>query len=111
MNRKQIAISAVLIAFLAQDAYALYLYGYLGFFRMVLANVAGIATMVDLTVALVLIAVWMSEDARQHNLSALPYLVVTVALGSAGPLLYLIRRFGAAPVDNPTAFAPRALHN
>src|SRR5260370_10910481 len=73
MNRKQIAIVAVLIGFLSQEAYVLYLYGYVGFLRMVLANPAGIAAAVDLTIALVLIAIWMSEDAQQHKISTLPY--------------------------------------
>ena len=110
MNRKQIAIVAVLIAFLSQDAYVIYLYGYVGFFRMLLANPAGVAAAVDMTIALVLIAIWMSEDAQQRKISALPYLLVTVALGSAGPLLYLVRRFADRPDENPV-LAARALHN
>ena len=93
MNRKQLALSAALIVLLAMDAYSVYLYGYIGFFRMVVANFAGVTAFVDLLVALVLIIVWMGEDARQRNVSAIPYLVLTIALGSIGPLLYLIRRF------------------
>jgi hypothetical protein len=107
MNRKQIA---VLIAFLSQDAYVIYLYGYVGFFRMLLANPAGVAAAVDMSIALVLIAIWMSEDAQQRKISALPYLLVTVALGSAGPLLYLVRRFADRPDENPV-LAAGALHN
>lgn len=101
MNRKQIAIVAVLVAFLAQDAYVIYLYGYLGFFRMLLANAVGVNAAVDLIIALTLIAVWMSEDAKQRGISSLPYLLVTVALGSVGPLLYLARRFSNRPYNNP----------
>jgi hypothetical protein len=93
MNRKQLALSAALIVLLAMDAYSVYLYGYIGFFRMVVANFAGVTAFVDLLIALVLIIVWMGEDARQRNVSAIPYLVLTIALGSIGPLLYLIRRF------------------
>ena len=93
MNRKQLALSAALIVLLAMDAYAVYLYGYIGFFRMVLANFAGVTAFVDLAIALVLILAWMGDDARQRNVSAIPYLVLTLALGSIGPLLYLIRRF------------------
>ena len=103
MNRKQLALSAVLIAFVAQEAYAIYLYGYLGFFRLMFANFATITAMVDLVIALTLVIVWMGDDAEQRKVSALPYLVITLALGSVGPLLYLIRRFSdrterAAPV-------------
>ena len=93
MNRKQLVLSAALIVLLAMDAYSVYLYGYVGFFRMVLANFAGVTAFVDLLIALVLIIVWMGDDARQRNVSAVPYLVLTIALGSIGPLLYLIRRF------------------
>ena len=32
-------------------------------------------------------------DAQQRKISPLPYLLATLALGSAGPLLYLVRRF------------------
>ena len=103
MNRKQLVLSAALIILLAMDAYSVYLYGYIGFFQMVVATFAGVTAFVDLMIALVLILVWMSDDARQRNVSTIPYLVVTIALGSIGPLLYLIRRFSdrterAAPV-------------
>lgn len=46
----------------------------------------------DLAIALGLVAVWMLIDARKHGLSITPYLLLTATLGSAGPLLYLIRR-------------------
>jgi hypothetical protein len=92
MNRKQLALSAALIVLLAMDAYSVYLYGYVGFFRMVLANLAGVTAFVDLLIALVLIIVWMGDDARERNVTAIPYLILTIALGSIGPLLYLIRR-------------------
>ena len=105
MNRKQLALSAVLIVLLAMDAYSVYLYGFIGFFRIVLANFAGVTAFVDLLIALVLIIVWMGEDARQRNVSAIPYVVITIALGSIGPLLYLIRRFGDR-TDRAAAVTP-----
>ena len=76
MNRKQLVLSAVLIAFLAQEAYAVYLYGYFGFFRMMFANFASFTALVDLIIALVLILAWMSDDARQRKVSAIPYLLI-----------------------------------
>ena len=97
MNRKQLALSAALIVLLAMDAYSVYLYGYVGFFRMVLANFAGLTAFVDLLIALVLIIAWMGDDARERNVSAIPYFILTIALGSIGPLLYLIRR--GAPTE------------
>ena len=110
MNRKQLALSAVLIAFVTQEAYAIYLYGYLGFFRMVFANFAGLTAFVDLLIALVLIIVWMGDDARERNVTAVPYVILTIALGSVGPLLYLIRRFGNR-TERRASMAPRAVGN
>jgi hypothetical protein len=98
MNAKQLGLSVVLIGFAALNAYVVYQYGYVGFFRLVLANAATVAALVDLTIALSLVALWMWQDARERGLSPLPYLVLTLTLGSIGPLLYLIRREGVAPV-------------
>ena len=108
MNRKQLVLSAALIVMLAMDAYSVYLYGFVGFFRVVLANFAGVTAFVDLLIALVLIIVWMGDDARERNVSALPYLIFTIALGSIGPLLYLIRRFGDR-TDRAAAVTPQPL--
>jgi hypothetical protein len=110
MNRKQLALSVVLIAFVADEAYAVYLYGYVGFFRMMFANFASFTALVDLTIALVLILVWMGEDAEQRKVSTLPYLLITLALGSVGPLLYLIGRFGDR-TERSTSIEPRMVRN
>jgi hypothetical protein len=110
MNRKQLALAAALIVLLACNAYAVYLYGLLGFFRTVLANFAGFATFVDLVIALVLIMAWMGDDARERNISAIPYVILTIALGSIGPLLYLIRRFGDR-TERSASIAPQAVRN
>ncbi len=110
MNRRQLALSAALIVLLAMDAYAIYLYGYVGFFRQIFANLVGATAFVDLAIALVLIVVWMGDDAEQRNVSALPFLLLTLALGSVGPLLYLIRRFGDR-TDRSAELAPHAARN
>jgi hypothetical protein len=93
MNRKQIALSVVMMVLLAIDADALYSYGYLGFFRAALATAPAITSFADMVVALGLICIWMSEDARERGFNAVPYLLITLAFGSPGALLYLIRRF------------------
>ena len=110
MNRKQLTLSAALIVLLAVDAYAVYLYGYIGFFRMVLANFAGVTTLVDLVIALVLVIVWMSDDARERHVWAIPYLILTIVLGSVGPLLYLIRRFSDR-TERSATIAPQAVRS
>jgi hypothetical protein len=46
----------------------------------------------DLVIALSLVTVWMWGDARRRGRSAIPYVLMTLALGSAGPLLDLLTR-------------------
>ena len=95
MNGKQIGLSVLLLDFLALVAYDVYRYGYLGFFEMMTANVATTAGFVDLVIALSLIMAWMVRDARARGVSAVPYVVLTLVLGSVGPLAYLIRRLAS----------------
>jgi hypothetical protein len=52
----------------------------------------------------------MGDDAEQRKVSALPYLVITLALGSVGPLLYLIRRLGDR-TEHDASLAPHAVRN
>ncbi len=100
MNAKVIGLGIVLLAFLDFTIYAVYQHGYLGFFEAVGANSATRLAMFDLTIALMLIVVWMVRDARERGHSWLPYAIVTLFFGAAGPLAYLIRR----------EWTPRARH-
>ena len=68
------------------------------------ANAATIAAMVDLTIALSLVTVWMWRDARARGVVLVPYLLLTATLGSIGPLLYLLLR-GRMPSDAETGRA------
>lgn len=61
------------------------------------ANSATLLSMVDLTISLTLILVWMWLDAGKRFSAIAPYAVTTVLLGCAGPLLYLIRRKDVTP--------------
>ena len=92
MNAKQIGLSVLLVDFLALTAYAVYQYGYVGFFELMLSNAATMAAFADLVIALSLIMAWMVRDARARGVSPLLYVLLTFALGSVGPLVYLIQR-------------------
>lgn len=83
-------IGLVLFAFADLNAYVVWQHGYVGFWQLVTANSATIAAMVDLTIALSLVTVWMWRDARRRGVSLVPYLALTATLGSVGPLLYLV---------------------
>jgi hypothetical protein len=91
MNAKQLGLSVLLADFLALTAYAVYHYGYIGFFELATANAATTLALVDLVIALSLVVVWMVRDARARGVSVAPYVLLTLVLGSAGPLAYLIR--------------------
>jgi uncharacterized protein DUF2834 len=95
MNRTQIGLSVLLADFVGLTAYAVYQYGYAGFFQLVMANAATLTAFADLCIALSLVIAWMVRDAREHGRSVLPYVLLTLTLGSVGPLLYLIRRAGS----------------
>jgi len=97
MNVKQIGIGIVCAAFIALTAYTVYTYGYLGWLRAETANAMGITLFVDLAISLTLVMIWMGRDAREHNISVTPYLLLTLFFGSVGPLLYLVRRFSNEP--------------
>jgi hypothetical protein len=86
----RIGIGLVLLAFADLNAYVVWQYGYVGFWQLATANAATIAALVDLTIALGLVTVWMWRDASRRGVSLLPYLALTATLGSIGPLLYLV---------------------
>ena len=94
MNLKQLGTEVVLIAFSAFSAYVVYQYGYIGLFEQALANAATVQVFLDLTISLSLVMVWMWQDAQTQDISPLPYILLTLILGSIGPLLYLVRRLG-----------------
>ena len=100
MNRKQILLAVVTLDFLALTGWAIYQHGYLGIFVRAAESSATILLGVDLLLALAMVAGWMWVDAHRHNLRVWPYLLTTALLGSAGPMLYLIRR--------ESALAPRS---
>src|SRR5206468_2922881 len=62
-----------------------------------LADAATVAALVDLTIALSLVTLWMWQDARERGIGVVPYVILTLTLGSIGPLCYLIRRESTAP--------------
>jgi hypothetical protein len=86
----RIGIGLVLLAFADLNAYVVWQYGYVGFLQLVMANAATVAAFVDLTIALLLVTVWMWRDARRRGINLFPYMALTAVAGSIGPLLYLV---------------------
>ena len=92
MSGFRMVLSAVLIGFLGLTAVAIAQHGYLGFFELAMANWATRVLSADLVISLSLILWWMGRDAKRRGLSFVPFALVTLTFGAAGPLLYLIRR-------------------
>lgn len=94
MNTKQLVVEIILVAFSAFSAYVVYQYGYIGLFEQALTNAATTQVLLDLFIALSIVMLWMWQDAQKHDISPLPYILLTLALGSIGPLVYVVRRLG-----------------
>lgn len=94
MHSTQLTVGWILGVFSVFSAYVVYEYGYLGLFEQALTNAATIQVLLDLIIALSIVVVWMWRDAQKQRITPWPYLLLTVTLGSIGPLLYLVRRLG-----------------
>jgi hypothetical protein len=105
MTGKMIGLEAVLTAFVALTGYVIWEHGYLGFFELALANTATMLLALDLVITLSLATVWMWNDARERGTSAVPFALVTLTFGAAGPLLYLIFRERAVAQSGALATA------
>lgn len=95
MNWKRLGLVVILVDFVALTAYAVYYHGYLAFFDLYAMNAIQVQIFIDLVIALSLFLTWMVPDARARDISPIPYVVLTLTLGSIGALAYLIRRSGA----------------
>ncbi len=81
---------ALLLPFSVLSVYAVQQVGYWGIFEYHLPSPAGWQVFTDLVIAIILIAVWMIRNARETGRNVIPYLILSVFLGSIGPLLYLV---------------------
>lgn len=89
MTRKNLAL-LILVPFTLLSLYAVYKVGYLGIVDYHRHSPAGWQVFVDLVIACVLILTWMIPEAKKNGINPWPYVVLTVFLGSFGPLAYLV---------------------
>ena len=80
----------VLLAFGGLTVAAVMQHGYVGIFQYQLQSLAGLQVLADLGIALLLVLAWLWRDARRTGRNAWPWIVLTLAAGSFGPLLYLL---------------------
>jgi len=89
------------------SGYALYTLGPVDLYMSAFSGLDLMTYFTDLVISLSLISVWMIQDSRALGRSVIPYLVLTVFLGSVGPLLYLIQRARPPqPLSRSTAATP-----
>ncbi len=96
MSVVRVMLAAILAGFVALNVRVLTEQSYGEFLAIATGNAATGLLFLDLIVCLGMACVWMIQDARRHGIVAWPFVLLSVAFGAAGPLLYLIRRPRAA---------------
>lgn len=89
---KRILLTLTLILFGALSAVALWQHGYWGIVAPHFQSFGGGQVLADLVIALTLVLVWLCRDAKATGRKAWPWVIATLALGSFGPLIYLLTR-------------------
>jgi hypothetical protein len=87
---KRSLLVATLMLFGALSAVALWQHGYWGILAPHFQSFGAGQVLADLVIALSLVMIWMWNDAKSAGRNVWPWLIVTVVLGSFGPLLYLL---------------------
>lgn len=97
MSPRLAVLLVVTAAFGALTAKALVDVGVWGIFEPHFTTWGGAQVFADLVILALLSCFWMAADARRRGTSALPFVLLTLAIGSFGPLLYLIVREVRSP--------------
>lgn len=90
MQRTLLIITIILFG--ALSAAALWQHGFWGIIAPHFQSFGGGQVFADLVIALTLAMVWMWRDAKATGRNPWPWILVTLAAGSFGPLLYLLTR-------------------
>lgn len=90
MSRTTLLLLVILAAFGAYSSYAMLQVGYFGIWEAGLRDPGSMQVLFDLVISCLLISSWMVVDARAKGRNAWPYVAITLAAGSFGPLLYLL---------------------
>lgn len=90
MQRSLLIITLALFG--ALSTAALWYHGYWGIIAPHFQSFGAGQVFADLVIALTLAMVWMWHDAKTTGRNVWPWIVATLALGSFGPLVYLLTR-------------------
>lgn len=89
MSFQRLFAIILLIPFTVLSAYAVMQVGYIGIVDYAFASPAGWQVFADLVIALLLVFNWLIPEAKRAGINPWPWVVITLFLGSFGPLLYL----------------------
>lgn len=92
MSVRILLLSAAILGLGVVSVFALADVGYFGIFESHMQSWAGMQVLTDLVIVCLLACVWMAVDARKSGVPAWPFILLTLAAGSFGPLFYLVVR-------------------
>lgn len=82
----------ITIPFTLLTIYAGYQYGIIGIFKEGMRNSATLQILIDLFICGFFFLAWLKQDAKRMNRNFIFWTIVTLTIGSFGPLLYLLTR-------------------
>lgn len=82
----------ITIPFTLLTIYAGYQYGIIGIFKEGLSNSATLQILIDLFICAFFFLAWLKQDTKRMNRNFIFWTIVTLTIGSFGPLLYLLTR-------------------
>jgi len=89
---KKILPLLILVPFFAWSSVVIVEHGYFGFLTLSLREPWALQMLLDLTISLFVVGLWMRKDARAQGINPWPYLLLMPFLGSIGALFYLVHR-------------------
>ena len=92
MTLRRFLFAALLVDFLALTGWAIWKMGLMAIFALAVSSPGAILISVDLCVALTMACGFMWVDAKEQGINPVPFVLLTLGTGSAGPLAYMVRR-------------------
>ena len=89
MKLRLFSVIAIFAAFSIYTTIVVVNHGYTGFLELALTGGWGAQMLIDLSIALILFAIWMVPDARERGIPAWPYFLAILTTGSVA---YLVHR-------------------
>ncbi len=83
---------ALLVVFGTFSTWVGVTHGQLGFLTLAAREPWGLQILLDVVISVGLFTMWMMPDAKRKGITAWPYLIACIALGSLGALAYLVHR-------------------